>query len=198
MQADDAVHVGVAHHASLDHRIGAAHLLLSMLEGKLDPPSKLIAAGRQHLGQRESDGDMGIVAAGVHYARRLRAILDVVLFSHGQRVDIGSDQQRRPVLRAGSRAGEQADDTLTTDAFGHLQPGLAQGGSDRRGGLVLLKREFRMHMVVTAARDHRWHAAGDVIVQVVVGWGDCGGCGGCGVHRLLLLYGMKQTVPGHK
>jgi hypothetical protein len=36
-------------------------------------------------------------------------------------------------------------------------------------------------MIVTAARDHRWGAAGYVIVQVVVCWL------GCGLHQWLLL-----------
>ena len=80
----------------------------------------MIAPRRQHLSEGESDGDVGVVAAGVHLARRLPAILDIVIFSDWQRVDIGAHQQRPSGLRARSRAGEQADDAIAAYSFGNL------------------------------------------------------------------------------
>ena len=136
---DNAIHIGIAQDASGNHGVGAAHFLLGGLKSKLDAPGELIAAGRQHFGEGEPDGDVGVMAAGVHLARRLRAILDVVLFGDGQRVDISADEQRAPVLRAGSSAVEQSDDASASDALGDFQPGFAQGCGDRCGGFVFLE-----------------------------------------------------------
>jgi hypothetical protein len=90
MDAERRVHRGGVQDPVSDHRLGAVGDLLGRLERELHAPrEKRRVQPARHL---EPDGDVPVVAAGVHLARVLRAVGDVVRFFDRERVHVGADQ----------------------------------------------------------------------------------------------------------
>ncbi|KAG0928829.1 hypothetical protein G6F31_017575 [Rhizopus arrhizus] len=52
-----------------------------------------IAVARQVLGRAQQHGGVAIMAAGVHHARVLAGVRELVRFLHGQRVHVGAQPQ---------------------------------------------------------------------------------------------------------
>ncbi len=79
----------------------------------------------QQVGQRKRDRDMAVVATGVHLAGGARDILHLIGLGDGERIHIGTHQQR--TLRAFPARGpcEQPHDTSAADLLGHREPRLA-------------------------------------------------------------------------
>ena len=100
MDAERRVHVRRVEDAIPDHRFRAVRDLLRGLECELQ------AAGEKRRVQPardlEPDGDVPVVATGVHLTRVLGAVRDVVCFIDRERVHVGADQHA--VGRATGRA----------------------------------------------------------------------------------------------
>ena len=93
VQPERGVDRGIAQHPGLDHRQGAAGAgLLGRLEAELDRAGELVVALQQQARRGEEDRGVAVVAAGVHHAGVLRAVLDLVFFLDRQRVHVGPQQ----------------------------------------------------------------------------------------------------------
>ena len=157
MQPDHRVHLGIIQRALLDHLAGSGGALLGGLEGEDDVAAQLVASLGEDFGEGQCDGDVAVVAAGVHHAGSLRAILGVADLLDGQRVDVGANQQRAPGSIASGPA-QHADHALATHMVARLQPQLAQTVGDGGGGLAFLERKLRMRVIVAAHGGERGHA----------------------------------------
>jgi hypothetical protein len=149
VQAEGDVGAGAVEHAVGDHGVGAAEALLGRLKHQLDRAGDLVAVLHQHAGDADADGDVGVVAAGVHHAGRLRAVGDVVLLVDGQGVHVEAQQHR---ALAGQAALEQADHAGLADAALHLVAEGAEFLGDDAGGADLLEAELGVHVQVAPDR----------------------------------------------
>ena len=104
VQAERGVDLRVLQHAGVDHRLGASRRrLLRRLKQHLHRPGKLVAAVHQQPRHAKQHRGVRVVAAGVHDARRLRPVLDVVLFENRQGIHVGAQEDGLPLARPPSR-----------------------------------------------------------------------------------------------
>ena len=90
--ANDAVGRTVVEQAVVQHGERAAGDLLGGLEGEHDAASQPVFHGRKDPGRTEGDGDVAVVAAGVHYAVG-RGEFEAGCFVDRQAVNVGPDHQ---------------------------------------------------------------------------------------------------------
>ena len=131
--------------AVLDHRLAAAAALLGRLEDEVHRTLE-VAALAQHLGGAQQHGRVAVVAAGMHAAGVLRAMLEVVGLVHRQAVHVGAqaDRLHRVALAQGSHQAGLAE------AARHFEAPLLELGGDDVGGAVLLVSKLRMGVDVAA------------------------------------------------
>jgi hypothetical protein len=83
VQAKGGVNLWILEDTRIDHRLGAARRrLLGRLKEHLHSPSELVAAIHQQPANAKEHSRVRVVTAGVHDARRLRPVLDVVLLEN--------------------------------------------------------------------------------------------------------------------
>ena len=164
VQAEHRLRHRLLERALGDHHLRAALLalgrqLLGRLEDELDRAAQLAAQPGEHLGHAHQDGDVGVVAAGVHDADRLAVPLrlhlrgerEVDLLGHRQRVHVGAQRHHR----AGQRALQQADHAGVGDAGAHLvEAEPLQVLGDDAGGAELAVAELGVGMDVASPGDH--------------------------------------------
>ena len=90
MQADGVGHTGVFLQPGHDLR-GTQTDLFSLLEAEIDRAGQQLPMAGQQLCGPEQDGRMGVVAAGVHLARDLGAVIALLRFGEGQGVKVSPD-----------------------------------------------------------------------------------------------------------
>jgi hypothetical protein len=125
--------------AVLDHRLAAATAFLRGLEDEVHGALE-VAALAQHLGRAEQHRGVAIMAAGMHAARVLRAMLEIVPLVHRQAVHVGSQANsfQRVALAQGS------DQAGLAQPARHLEAPFGELGGDDVGGARLLVGELGM------------------------------------------------------
>jgi hypothetical protein len=163
VQAEDGIGRRVLERALLDHQLGAAFLargrqLLGGLEDELDRAGETIAQAGEDGRDGHQDGDVGVVAAGVHDAhvlavpcrpllrreRHVGALLD------RQPVHVGAQGDHWPRQPAAQHADDAGDRDLRADV---VEAELLQVGGDDRGGADLAVAELRVRMQVAPPGD---------------------------------------------
>ena len=149
VQADGVVHVGVLAAAFLHHTVAAANGLLSGLEEQLDGAGQLFAHVLAQLGNAQQDGGVDVVAAGVHDAVVLGAIITGTILLQGQGVDVGAQAHHVAGLAA-------ADDTHDAGVSAGLvlDAPLGQQSRDALLGLQLLGAQLGILMQFPANGNH--------------------------------------------
>ena len=111
----------------------AAAALLGRLEDEVHGALE-VALLAQHLGRAQQHGGMAVMAAGMHAAGILRAVLEIVGLVHRQAVHVGAqaDRLQRIALAQGS------DQPGLAEAARHLEAPFRELGGDDVGGPVLL------------------------------------------------------------
>ena len=107
MSADDGIGRKTGKEACIKHGLCAHDGLFRRLENKQDIACKGILCGVEHHRCAKQDGDMHIVAAGVHHAGVFGADRIIGALRHGQRIDIRTDGNGF----AGLCTADQADNT---------------------------------------------------------------------------------------
>jgi hypothetical protein len=90
----------------VDHRLRSAGALLRGLEHEDDRPRQLIAYAGEQVSGAGQEGDVHVVAAGVHDAVDLRRVVQPGQLLHGQRIHIAPQQHGR----SGPAAAQDGDD----------------------------------------------------------------------------------------
>ena len=83
MQRQCAVGTGIFQYALFNHALCAADAFLRGLEDQFDRAVNLVAVSVQDARNRQADGGMSVVAAGVHYPRCLGCIFCAGFFLDG-------------------------------------------------------------------------------------------------------------------
>jgi len=149
MDAERRVHRGGVQDPIPNHRLGTVRDLLGRLERELHAPrEKRRVQPARHL---EPDRDMPIVTAGVHLARVLRAVGDVVRFFDRERVHVGADQHAAGL--ATRRAVPQADHARLTDAGPHRITEPLEPLRHQPAGAPLLEPQLGVLVQVAARGD---------------------------------------------
>src|SRR5262245_36333897 len=145
MQAECGVDPGLFQHPIGDHRVRAVGNLLRGLERELHRARSREAG--QPTRDLEPDGDVPIVATGVHAAGVLRPVGNVVRFFERQRVHIGAQQHASSTV-----AGEPYYAGLPhLSAYAIAE--LLEPPGDELAGPGLLKPQFRIGMEISPGGD---------------------------------------------
>jgi hypothetical protein len=149
MQAVRALDAVLAQNSGFDHRARATQTFFGGLKAEHDGAGNLGAALRQNFCGTEQHRDVTVVAARVHLAVVLRAVVGLIELENGQRVHVGAQHDRLPRLSA----LENAEHAGLRDAFVHLDAERAQTFGDDAGRAVFLEAQFRMRVQVAPGRD---------------------------------------------
>ena len=140
MHAPDGLHVEFAEQPVLDHCQAAAAAFFGRLEDKIDGAVEIARLG-QILRRAEKHCGVAVMTAGMHPARNLRFMLELVQLLHRQRVDIGP-QPDGPVGIAIS--AQHADHTGLAHAAMHLDAEALELRSDKIRGPNFLVADLGM------------------------------------------------------
>ena len=150
MQSINLLDARVFQHAGLDHGPGAAKHFLRGLEEKHRSSRHLGAPCRQQFRQGNADGDVPVVAAGVHHPRCAGGEGGVEDFGQRQGVDVGAPGDGASRLVALQNAN---DGCGAAHAGAHVQTCGLQAFGDNLRRAMFLKTEFGMAMEVTPQGD---------------------------------------------
>ena len=162
VQTEDRIDLGILQHAFLDHQRGAALLahrraFLGGLEDEDDRALDLVLHAGEDFRRAHQDGDVAVVAAGVHHRhglavvlrRNLRGERQAGLFGDRQSVHVGAQGHDL----AGLAALQDTDDPGLADSGAHFHAQAAQMVGDHLGGANLAVAEFGMLMQIAAPGD---------------------------------------------
>ena len=146
---------GFVEDAFLDHLGGAALLVVggrigSRLENEFDPALHPVPEGVQDVGRPEGDGDVDVMAVGVHDAAIDRLERDIGQFLDGDGVHVGPE----PDDRAGLGPSEQGDDSAFGDVGFDVEAEGGQPGGDDFRRFLLPSRQLGVHMNQPPDLDH--------------------------------------------
>ena len=130
--------------AVLDHLGRPAAALFGRLEDKVHGALE-VALFAQDLGGAQQHGGVAVMAAGMHPAEILRAVLEIVGFVHRQAVHVGAQSNRLQRI-ALAQSSHQAG--LAQPAR-HFEAPLRKLGGDDVGGPVFLVGQLGMGVDVT-------------------------------------------------
>ncbi len=145
----DAVHRALVHHAHCAAEPLVVPVLLRRLEEEADAPRQPPSSGLlgQELGRTQQARDVDIVAAGVHHARNLRGIGDLVLLLDRQGIHIGPQGDGRTRDSGRHQIGHYS-------CLGHTgmagDPQLGQPAGDQLSRAVFLKSQLGMAVNLAA------------------------------------------------
>ena len=160
VQAIDLVEGETLHQPVVEHGERALSPLLGRLEDETDGAVEAAFIGEQPRGTQEHAG-VAIMAAGMHQARRARAIGMIALLGDPQCVHVSA---QRDGAVAGA-APQRSNDAGTADAFHHLiEAELPEPLRHEGRGALFLEAEFGMGVQivppcfhVTFERVQAWH-----------------------------------------
>ena len=151
MSADDGIGRKTGKEACIKHGLCAHDGLFRRLENKQDIACKGILCGVEHHRCAKQDGDMHIVAAGVHHAGVFGADRIIGALRHGQRIDIRTDGNGF----AGLCTADQADNTRFKPGGKGFDPKAFEGFPNAPCGLKFLHTRFGIFMEGFAQRLQR-------------------------------------------
>ena len=143
VQAENIAGGEALEQAGIQHELGAAIALLRRLEHQIDRAAK--TAGQREIGRRpQKHGHVAVMAAGVHGAGDLRAMVEAVVLIHGEGIHVGT-QGHAGALPA---PFDDADHAITADAGmdGNSHFGQPFGNEGRGPGF--LAGDLRMTMQI--------------------------------------------------
>ena len=85
--------------ALLHHHLSPIHPFLRRLKDQLDSSGPLVPVAGKQCGGAQPDGDVPIMATGMHYARRTRCIFHLVRLLDGQCIHIEAQHNGRARVR---------------------------------------------------------------------------------------------------
>ena len=136
------------HQPVVEHRLGAAAALFGRLEDD-DRRAGEVARGCEIARRAEQDRGVAVVSAGMHAARRGRAIGQVGRLGDRQRVHVGAQADRAPACALA--ALDDADDAAAADAGANLVAAeFAQPLGDEGRGLVEVVEKLGMGVEMAA------------------------------------------------
>ena len=147
MQREAPIDVRILERALLDHQLVAGGALFGRLKTEDDRSRDELTMARQRACGAEQNGDVSVVTARMHRALAGRAVRNVADFIHRKAVHVGAQQRHRP----GPSTLERRENARFPDAGTNLvEITRAQLAFDERRGLVLLERQLRVRVKVTA------------------------------------------------
>ena len=146
VHAEDLLAGELVEQPVLHHRLGAAAALLGRLEDEMDGAVE-VARRREILGGAQQHRGVAVMAAGMHAALVLAAVIERVVLVHRQGIHVGAQPDGARIVAD----PDGADDAGLADAGGDLAaPFLELPGHDLRGPLLL---EAELGMGVDVAPD---------------------------------------------
>ena len=131
----------------LDHRLGAAQALLGGLEDEIHRAVEI--AGLREVARRaQQHRGMAVMAAGVHAARRLAAMGEIIGLVHRQAVHVGAQADRDLAIAP----PEHANHAGAADVAMHLDAPFGELRCNDVGGAPLLEADLGMGVNVAADR----------------------------------------------
>ena len=129
VHAENHIHGKAGEEPFLDHELAAAFMLLGRLKDQVDRAveSPLFPQQDQRFGGTEQGRDMAVMAAGMHAARKLRAMGKGIALFDGQGIHIGAQAN---AARTAARA-QTANDAGSSQANVRFDPQLPQTAGDQ-------------------------------------------------------------------
>ena len=136
MQAHHRIDCGVVEHSFFDHRQRPGDLFVG-LEHEFDRSRDGVSVLRENLGGHQKHGHVGVMATGMHHARVLRLVVNIVFFVDRQGIHIRPQHQHR----TGARSLQNGHHS----GLGHApraQTEFLKIGFNHFGGTILFKAQL--------------------------------------------------------